>query len=77
MLSDRNFIQWIALKAFAVNKASNATESVIIFAFLCESISLKNISLKITNEFCNKGLKYCKFTIKRKKTKHVMKKDHS
>ena len=32
-------------------------------------------SFKFTTRFCNKGLKYCKFTKKRNKAKHVTKKD--
>ena len=30
--------------------------------------------MKITNKSCSKGLKYCKFTRKRNKGKHAMKK---
>ena len=37
----------------------------------------KRISSIIRNESCKKGLKYCKFTRKIIKLKHVMKKDHS
>ena len=37
----------------------------------------KRFSLKITSKYCCKGLKYCKFTQKRNKEKHVMKKDYS
>ena len=41
------------------------------------TIYSERFSLRITNNPCNKGLKYCKFTRKRNKAKHVMKNDHS
>ena len=36
--------------------------------------SFKRFSLKIANKSCMKGLKYCKYTRKRNKSKQVMKK---
>ena len=36
---------------------------------------MEDFSCKITNKYCSEGLKFCKFTQKRKKkAKHVMKK---
>ena len=34
MLNDNNFIKWLALKAFTINKVSNATQIVTVFVFL-------------------------------------------
>ena len=45
-----------------------AAESLPVFIFL-------RVSLKVASKYCKKGLKYCKFTRARNKTKHVMKKD--
>ena len=42
-----------------------------------KTIYCKRFSVKITNKSCNKGLKYCIFTTKKNKGKHLMKKDHS
>ena len=42
-----------------------------------QTFHYKRCSLKITNIYCYKGLKYCIFTQKRNKGEHVMKKDHS
>ena len=71
-------------------KKYKETESVLIYYdckmyvtfFFFFSVSLSTIycerfSFKITNKSCNKELKYCKFTRKINKAKHVMKKDHS
>ena len=42
-----------------------------------QAIYCEKFSLKIASKSCNKGLKYCKFTRKRNRTKHVVKEDHS
>ena len=40
MLNDNNFIKWLALKAFIINKVSNATKIATIFVFCMKSIFL-------------------------------------